>query len=203
MDKTTRLNSIKNYLNLNSYKEFAEYLDVKPNTLSNWYSRNTFDIEHLFDKCPFVKPEWLITGKGDMLNEDVNYNKVTSEELIENEYRSYASSRNYDLRYLSIIISDKNGVAEYCNLAFTHYTGFTSNDLLGKKPGDILQMTDNQDSVLETIRKAMKCREKFYGEVINFSKRGKKIICELAIEPINLNGVEKFLSVAKFKDLHS
>lgn len=61
------LNEIKHYLDFSKDKEFAEYLGVKPNTLHNWYSRNTFDTELIYTKCNFLNPSWLLTGEGAML----------------------------------------------------------------------------------------------------------------------------------------
>lgn len=54
VDKALILNSIKNHLNIKTDKEFAEYLGIRQNVLSNWRSRNTFDIEVLTQKCDFV-----------------------------------------------------------------------------------------------------------------------------------------------------
>jgi len=64
------LNKIKDYLGIRFSKDFADYLGVKPTTLSNWHKRNTFDHEVLFTKCGFVDPEWLITGEGEMLKSE-------------------------------------------------------------------------------------------------------------------------------------
>lgn len=35
--------------------------------LSKWKARNTYDIELLYTKCTELNPEWLLTGKGEML----------------------------------------------------------------------------------------------------------------------------------------
>lgn len=56
--------------------EFARFLGIKPQTLSSWYSRNTFDIELLYAKCEFISADWLLTGKGEMLKSYNNEQKV-------------------------------------------------------------------------------------------------------------------------------
>jgi repressor LexA len=67
MDKLLILNDIKAYLNIRFDKDFADFLGIKTTTLAMWYKRNSYDVELLFNKCEFLNPEWLLTGKGDML----------------------------------------------------------------------------------------------------------------------------------------
>lgn len=79
MDKSLILNAIKKHEKLNTNKGFADFLGIKPTTLSMWYKRNTFDIELVFKKCEYLNPEWLLTGKGSMLREQksgINQNVV-------------------------------------------------------------------------------------------------------------------------------
>lgn len=64
------LKEIKSYLKFTKDKEFANYLGIKPTVLSNWHSRNTFDNELIYTKCDFINPNWLLTGKGDMVLKD-------------------------------------------------------------------------------------------------------------------------------------
>ena len=70
MDKLLILNSIKEYLNIRYDKDFAEYLGIKTTTLAMWYKRKSYDVELIFNKCEFINPEWLLTGKGSMLKSD-------------------------------------------------------------------------------------------------------------------------------------
>ena len=71
------LNQLKNYLGFVKDYEFANYLGIKPNSLSSWYSRNSFDAELIYSKCDFLNPGWLLTGEGDMiLQSDINQSNV-------------------------------------------------------------------------------------------------------------------------------
>lgn len=67
MDKLLILNDIKKHLGIRFDKDFADFLGVKTTTLAMWYKRNSYDVELLFNKCEFLNPEWLLTGKGEML----------------------------------------------------------------------------------------------------------------------------------------
>ncbi|SZD72780.1 Bacteriophage CI repressor helix-turn-helix domain [Candidatus Ornithobacterium hominis] len=71
MDRSLILNEIKSYLKIDTDTEFAKYLDVKPQVLSNWRKRNTFDIDLIYTKCENIDANWLLTGKGSMLKQEL------------------------------------------------------------------------------------------------------------------------------------
>ena len=73
MSKELILNKIINELFNGSKSDFARKLDVKPQTISSWLSRNTFDLELIYAKCEIISADFLLTGEGSMLkNEPVN-----------------------------------------------------------------------------------------------------------------------------------
>ena len=67
MDKSLMLSEIKSHFNFKKDSEFAKFLGLQPQVLSNWKKRGTFDIEVLYTKCVVVNSDWLITGQGEML----------------------------------------------------------------------------------------------------------------------------------------
>lgn len=78
MDIELIINRLKEILKTDKIKDVAEYLEVKPNTLSSWKARNTIDYELIFSKCDGVNFQWLLTGKGSMFVEGVpNNNPIT------------------------------------------------------------------------------------------------------------------------------
>jgi len=60
------LNEIKSHYDLKSDAEFARFLGIKPQTVSSWYTRNTFDLELLYAKCVNIDANYLLTGSGEM-----------------------------------------------------------------------------------------------------------------------------------------
>lgn len=60
------LDTLKKYYGFTSNAEFARHLEVSPQVLSNWYSRDTFDYEVLFNKNEGINADWLFTGEGEM-----------------------------------------------------------------------------------------------------------------------------------------
>lgn len=70
IDKTLILNAIKEHYNFASNADFARFLGISPQSLSNWYSRNTFDYEIIYTKCVGINIDWLFTGEGNMLKQE-------------------------------------------------------------------------------------------------------------------------------------
>ena len=81
IDKALILSKIKSHYNFEKDADFARFLEIKPQTLSSWYSRNTFDIELLYSKCVEINPEWLLTGEGEMLKSSNNTPVVAEPQL--------------------------------------------------------------------------------------------------------------------------
>jgi phage repressor protein C with HTH and peptisase S24 domain len=72
MDKSLILKEIKKYYNFKTDSEFADFLGIKQNTLSNWSTRNSIDYDRVISKCDEIDANWLITGKGSMLKVGAN-----------------------------------------------------------------------------------------------------------------------------------
>lgn len=70
VDNSLILNTIKSHYKFKNDAEFARFLEIKANTLSNWYSRNTIDYNKIITKCVEIDANWLLTGKGEMLKEE-------------------------------------------------------------------------------------------------------------------------------------
>ena len=67
LSKSLILSKIKSYYRFQSNADFARFLGIGYNTLSNWYSRNTVDYELIATKCVEISGDWLLSGTGDML----------------------------------------------------------------------------------------------------------------------------------------
>lgn len=71
MDKSLILKEIKKHYNFKTDGEFADFLGIKQNTLSNWSTRNSIDYERIITKCEDIDANWLLTGKEPMLKNQV------------------------------------------------------------------------------------------------------------------------------------
>ncbi len=69
MEKKDRLLSLIGHYSGGNKSEFARMIGVSPQAVNTWITRNTFDIDIVYAKCLNVSPDWLLTGKGNMLKE--------------------------------------------------------------------------------------------------------------------------------------
>lgn len=61
------LQALIEYFDNGNKSQFAKRLGISAQGVSTWLSRGTLDIEMIFAKCEGLNPEWLLTGKGNML----------------------------------------------------------------------------------------------------------------------------------------
>ena len=66
-EKGKMLDAIKEHLSMPKNADFARFLGISSQAVSNWYSRNTFDAELIYTKCDFLNPDWILTGREPML----------------------------------------------------------------------------------------------------------------------------------------
>ena len=83
MDKKSMLESLINHYTNGNKAAFALKIGAKPQTVSAWIARNTFDSEQIFAHCENVSAEWLLTGVGEMI---VNHQQTADEGNMELGY---------------------------------------------------------------------------------------------------------------------
>lgn len=66
IDKSLILNKLKSHYGFNSDTDFSKFLGIKPQTLSSWHSRNSFDIDLIYSKCVNVNGDFLLSGIGEI-----------------------------------------------------------------------------------------------------------------------------------------
>jgi len=112
IDKAAILNALKKHYNFSSNKEFADFLEIKPQTLSNWYARNTFDYEILYTKCLDINSEWLFTGNGEMLKagKKDSTNELNTQNNISEPITEYESE--YQKKYILKLEQDTKNLQE-------------------------------------------------------------------------------------------
>lgn len=74
MDKTLMLEQLINHYTDGNKASFATMVGIKPQLLSNWLKRNTFDAEQIYKGCKGVSADWLLSGEGDMIRNKQNDN---------------------------------------------------------------------------------------------------------------------------------
>lgn len=65
------LEQLINYYTDGNKTRFAEQIGVKPQTINSWLTRNSYDAELIYSKCVNVSADWLLSGEGSMIKNEV------------------------------------------------------------------------------------------------------------------------------------
>jgi len=84
----------------------------------------------------------------------------------------------------AVIITDAQGITEWVNDGFTRITGYTLEEVRGRKPGELLQGpgTDRRD--IEIMGQAVRRGESVTVELLNYSKEGTPYWNFVEIQPV-------------------
>ncbi|WP_421132411.1 PAS domain S-box protein [Alteromonas sp. A079] len=88
----------------------------------------------------------------------------------------------------AVIITDSKGLIEYVNNGFYRLTGWSLDEVRGKKPGSFLQGEETDPRTVDVIRQKLQNREAFYDEILNYKKDGVPYWTSLSINPVFDNG---------------
>ena len=97
----------------------------------------------------------------------------------------------------SVIITDGRGRIEYVNAGFTRRTGYTLDEVRGRKPGEFLQGTHTAAQDSQRIRDKVNANKPFYDEILNYTKDGAPFWTSLVVNPVfdEAGRVAKYLSI--------
>ncbi len=89
-----------------------------------------------------------------------------------------------------VIIADSKGMVIWINEGFTRITGYTLEDVMGKKPGYILQGEQTDPAHINALRQGLASQKSFQTEILNYHKNGVSYWVDILITPIfDENGV--------------
>lgn len=88
-----------------------------------------------------------------------------------------------------VIITDVNEYIEWVNAGFTRFTGYTLEEVKGKKPGAFLQGPKSSAETVRFIRKKVRAKESFSAELINYAKDGSEYYVTIDAKPLFENDV--------------
>ncbi|MEO6993267.1 MAG: CHASE domain-containing protein [Lacunisphaera sp.] len=83
-----------------------------------------------------------------------------------------------------VIITDPEWRVEWINEGFTRMFGFTLDEIKGRKPAEFMVGPDSDPKALESMAEAGRMRRRFLGEILNYTKDGRKVWIELEIQPV-------------------
>lgn len=96
-----------------------------------------------------------------------------------------------------VIITDKDGFTEWVNEGFTKFSGYKLEEIIGKKPGAVLQGPNTDPKHIEYLRICIQKQESGYCEILNYRKNDSPYWVEIYLTPIfNEQGeLQKFIAI--------
>jgi PAS domain S-box-containing protein len=111
-----------------------------------------------------------------VVSRDITHRRLSEEQL---QVLSFAVEQSPAM----ILITNTEGIIEYANQKFIELTGYTKDELLGKKPG-IIKSGKMPNSLYKEMWNTIKANKIWYGEIINKTKDGKLYWVNIAISPM-------------------
>jgi PAS domain S-box-containing protein len=83
-----------------------------------------------------------------------------------------------------VIVTDARRRIEWVNDAFTRTTGYTLDEVRGRRPGELLQFEDTDAATVARIRDALDARQPVHAEILNRAKSGQSYWLAIDIQPV-------------------
>jgi PAS domain S-box-containing protein len=96
-----------------------------------------------------------------------------------------------------LVVTDKQRRIEWVNASFTRISGYTQEEVVGKKPSVFLQGAGTDPSVVKYMHDKLEAGESFECELLNYTKSGKPYWVHFRCEPLrNAHGeIEKYFAI--------
>ncbi|ASJ71910.1 hybrid sensor histidine kinase/response regulator [Granulosicoccus antarcticus] len=116
---------------------------------------------------------------------------LVSQKLLEQEQQVQASSA--EAKKLAMVASKTNNAViitnakeeiEWVNAGFEKMTGYSSGEIIGKRPASFLQGPDTDPDIRHQMRERLSAQESCELEVINYSKSGIPYWVNIAVQPV-------------------
>lgn len=136
------------------------------------------DINEMVENEKKLQEAYLIEKE---LNQALEYNnKILEEAYKKNRLSDDVLSKINNM----VIILDKNGLITWVNKAFSDTSGYSSDEVVGKTPIDILTGQKTDPSVIAELYNNIAERKFFTCELLNYAKDKKEYWVEINISPL-------------------
>lgn len=107
---------------------------------------------------------------------------ITARKKIEEEIKTLALVAQKTQN--AVIMADVDGRAMWANEAFTTISEYAVDELLGKKPGDLLQGEDTDLETIKYVSDGLKAKIPMTFEILNYTKSGRAYWVNINLTPL-------------------
>ncbi len=96
-----------------------------------------------------------------------------------------------------VVITDQHGRIEWINEGFTRLSGYELQELMGHRPGDLLQGAETDPQTITLMREALSRGEAFTVDVVNYHKSEQPYWVRINCNPLRdpLGGLQGFIAI--------
>ncbi len=84
----------------------------------------------------------------------------------------------------SVLVTDIEGYLVWANPSFCKMTGYTLEEVMGRKPGHFLRAPESEPSTIAIIDRHIRDQKGFDTEVLNMTKTGDRFWAKLEVRPV-------------------
>ncbi|AFC85179.1 PAS domain S-box protein [Frateuria aurantia] len=84
-----------------------------------------------------------------------------------------------------VIITGAEGLIEYVNTGFERLSGYSATDVIGRKPGAVLQGAHTDPVTVARIRSSLAAGKALYEEILNYRRDGSPYWASMVINPVH------------------
>ena len=85
----------------------------------------------------------------------------------------------------AVILTDATGAMVWVNEGFTRLTGYAPDEVLGRRPGAVLQGPATDAATVQRIRERLRAGKGFTEELLNYGKDGREYWVAIEAQPIH------------------
>jgi|GEM_PF-2828220 len=84
----------------------------------------------------------------------------------------------------ALMITDPDGRIKWFNKAFSKMSGYELHEMIGKKPGDVLQGPLSSRDVIRHMKEGVRLRKAFSAQIINYDSQGAPYCVKIDANPL-------------------
>lgn len=107
---------------------------------------------------------------------------VTAKKKLEKEVEKLAAIARHTSNL--IIFTDSDGLIEWVNDGFERVSGYSREEVMGRRPGDFLQGPGTDPAAVARMSQAIRNGEGFRVDLLNYSKAGKPYWLDIEVMPL-------------------
>jgi PAS domain S-box-containing protein len=85
---------------------------------------------------------------------------------------------------ISVVLMDAEWRIEWVNESFTRYFGYSPEEVIGRRPSDVLHGPATSPETLEMLNRELEAGRDFRGEILNYAKDGTTRWLALDVQPL-------------------